>query len=259
MAQAPLTRHTHPVYIRFVNARRVLVRTFVLAGLFVAGIVLFNSVLMPMLVGQRSVVIVPDLRNSSEAEAKDTLARLGLLLRVERSDYDTQVPVGFILSQSPQANENLKPGRSVVVVVSLGTRVRMVPDLRGMTQRQSRSVLQSEGLDIGRVARVLHSGDAREHVVATSPPVGDEMHEGEAVDIVVSVPGGADTYLMPDLTAQDVIFVREKLEKLGFRVSSVRYEDRDGVYPNTIIDQRPRAGERIREGESIELVASSSR
>ena len=132
-----MTRHTNPVYIRFVNARRVLVRTFVLAGLFVAGIVLFNSVLMPMLVGQRSVVIVPDLRNSSEAEAKDTLARLGLLLRVERSDYDTQVPAGFILSQSPQANENLKPGRSVVVVVSLGTRVRMVPDLRGMTQRQA--------------------------------------------------------------------------------------------------------------------------
>jgi serine/threonine-protein kinase len=242
-----------------VRARRLLIRIAVLAGLFIAGVVIFNNVLMPALVRQSSAVIVPDLRNASEAEAKQTLARLGLEMRVERSDYDSQVPVGFIVSQNPGANENLKPGRSVVVVVSLGTRVRMVPELRGMSQRQARNLLQSVGLDVGLVARVQHTGDAREHVVATSPPVGDEVHEGESVDIVVSVPGGANVYLMPDLTSQDLFFVREKLEKLGFRVASVRYEDKDGVYPNTIVDQRPQAGERIREGESIELVASSSR
>lgn len=241
------------------DARRFLKRLAVLAGLFFAGILLFNKVLMPALVKQGSVVIVPDLRNASEAEARKMLSRLGLMMRVERSDYDSQVPVGFILSQLPDANESLKPGRSVVVVVSLGTRVRMVPDLRGMTQRQARNLLQSEGLDVGRVARVQHTGDTRERVVATSPPVGDEVHEGELVDIVVSMPGGANVFLMPDLTSQDLFFVREKLEKLGFRIASVRYEDREGVYPNTIIDQSPEPGEQIREGESIELVASSSR
>jgi beta-lactam-binding protein with PASTA domain len=109
------------------------------------------------------------------------------------------------------------------------------------------------------VAKVLHAGEAREHVVATRPPVGDEVREGEAVDVVVSAPGAARAYLMPDLTAGDLFFVRERLERLGFRVASVRYETREGVYPNTIVDQRPRAGARIREGESIELVASSSR
>jgi len=240
------------------RARRILIRLAVLAGLFVLGIVLFNNVLMPMLVRQKSAVIVPDLRSTSEAEAKEALARLGLEMRVDRSEYDAQVPVGFILSQQPDPNQNLKPGRTVVVVLSLGTRVRMVPDLHGMTAREARSVLQSEGLDVGRVAHVQHVGNARERVVATSPPVGDEVHEGEAVDMVISVPGGASVYLMPDLTSRDLFFVRDKLQKLGFRVSSVRYEDRDDIYPNTIIDQKPEPGERIREGESIELVASSS-
>jgi serine/threonine-protein kinase len=242
-----------------VNARRILIRIFVLAGLFIVGIFAFNYVLMPVLVRQRSVVIVPDLRNASESQARQTLSRLGLAMRVERSDYDSQVPAGFILAQKPTANENLKPGRSVEVVVSLGTRTRMVPDVRGMTQRQARNNLQTEGLDVGRVARVQHSGEARERVIATSPPVGDEVHEGESVDIVVAAPGGGAVFLMPDLTQQDLFFVREKLARAGFRVGSVRYEAREGVYPNTIIDQRPHAGERIREGESIELVASSSR
>jgi beta-lactam-binding protein with PASTA domain len=75
----------------------------------------------------------------------------------------------------------------------------------------------------------------------------------------VSVVGAAPSYLMPDLTAQDLFFARERLERSGFRVGSVRYEAREGVFPNTVIDQRPRPGMRIREGESIELVASSSR
>jgi beta-lactam-binding protein with PASTA domain len=52
--------------------------------------------------------------------------------------------------------------------------------------------------------------------------------------------------------------VRERLERLGFRVASVRYEAQEGVFPNTIVDQRPKPGARIREGESVELVASSS-
>ena len=219
----------------------------------------FNYVLMPMLVHQRGAVIVPDLRNESEKEARDMLSRLGLGLRVERSDYDMQVPAGFVLSQKPDANDTLKPGRTVEVVMSLGTRTRLVPDVRGMTLRQGRNLLQTDGLDIGRIARVTHVGDARERLVASSPPVGDEIHEGESIDVVLSVPGGGEVYLMPDLTEQDLFFVREKLEKRGFRVSSVRYEPREGVYPNTIIGQRPLAGERIREGESIELVASSSR
>ncbi len=241
------------------NPRRIFERILVVVGLFILGIFAFNYVLMPMLVRQRSAIIVPDLQNASEAEAKKTLSGLGLSMRVDRSDYDPEVPVGFILSQHPDANETLKPGRSVVVVVSLGTRTRMVPDVHGMTLRQARNRLQTDGLDVGRMARVLHSGDARERVIASSPPVGDEVHEGESVDIVVSAPGGSPVFLMPDLTSQDLFFIREKLERRGFRVASVRYEDREGVYPNTIIDQRPRAGERIREGESIELVASSSR
>lgn len=241
------------------DARRVLVRTSILIGLFLAGIIVFNYIIMPMLVGQRTAVIVPDLKNASEAEAKQNLSRLGLSIRVDRSDYDSQVPAGFILSQTPKASETLKPGRSVAVVVSLGTRTRIVPELRGMTSRQGRHVLQVEGLDVGRMARVQHHGDARERVIATSPPVGDELHEGESVDIVVSTPGAATLFLMPDLSGQDLFFVRDRLEKSGFRVATVRYEDREGVFPNTIVDQRPRAGERIREGESIELVASSSR
>lgn len=241
------------------NARRLLTRLLILGALFTAGILVFNFVVMPMLVHQSGAVIVPDLRNSSEARATQTLSRLGLKLRVARSEHDSQIPGGFVISQSPRANDNLKPGRTVAVVTSLGPQMHRVPDLKGMSLRQGRSVLEQAGLSLGRVARVTREGLDRESVVATRPPVGDEVLDSEVVEVVLAVPGGGRTFLMPDFSGQDLLFVREKLERMKFRVASVRYETREGVFPNTIVDQRPLPGARIREGESIELVASSSR
>ncbi len=241
------------------NAPRLLLRLLILAALFVAGVLVFNFVLMPSLVHQSGAVIVPDLRNTSETQARQSLARLGLNARIARSEHDAQVPDGFVISQNPRANDSIKPGRTVALVTSLGPQMRRVPDVKGMSARQGRSVLEQAGLSLGRVARVTREGSDREWIVATKPPVGDEAADGEAVEVVLAVTSGGRSFMMPDLAGQDLLFVREKLERLGFRVSSVRYEAREGVFPNTIVDQRPRPGARIREGESVELVASSSR
>ncbi|HEX5132741.1 MAG TPA: PASTA domain-containing protein [Candidatus Krumholzibacteria bacterium] len=234
-------------------------RLLVLVVLFVTGILVFNFVVMPMLVHQSGAVIVPDLRNTSEAQATQALARLGLKLRVDRSEYHAQVPGGFVIAQNPRANDNLKPGRTVSVVTSLGPQMHRVPDVKGMSLRQGRSALEQAGLSLGRVARVTREGIDREMIVATSPPVGDEVTGGDLVEVVLATAGPGRAYMMPDLSGEDLLFVRDKLERLGYRVASVRYEAREGVFPNTIIDQRPRPGARIREGESVELVASSSR
>lgn len=233
-------------------------RILILGGLFVAGVLVFNFVAMPMLVHQRGAVIVPDLRNTSESQATESLTRLGLKVKVGRSEYDPQVPKGYVVSQSPRANESLKEGRTVTLVTSLGPRTGRVPDVAKQTLRQARGVIEHAGLAVGRVSRVKRAGEERDAVVASNPPAGEELREGEVVDLVVAVAGPGPSYLMPDLTQQDLFFVRDKLEKLGFRVASVRYEAQAGVYPNTIVDQRPKPGARIREGESVELVASSN-
>jgi serine/threonine-protein kinase len=233
--------------------------TFVsLAGIFLLGVLLFNFVFMPMLIHQRGAVIVPDLRNVSETQARKQLERLSLNIRIERSEHNSEVPEGFVISQLPRANENIKEGRTVEVVLSLGARTQIVPELKGMSLRQGRIMLGRNNLRVGRVARVHTVGEARETVLATTPGVGEELVEGSAVDIVVAVGGQKQRYLMPDLTGQDLLFIREKLRDMGFRIGGVRYEPHQDVFPNTIVGQSPRPGSLIREGDSIELVAASS-
>jgi serine/threonine-protein kinase len=238
--------------------KKLLIGFAATAGLFVLGVVLFNSVLMPMLVHQRGAVIVPALHNTSEAQAQHALTRLGLNMRIDREENHPEVPAGFVISQLPRANETIKEGRTVVVVMSLGARTVVIPELRGMSIRQTRGVLDRQSLKVGRVSRVLAAGNSREEVLAQTPPPGENIFEGAEIDIVVAVGGQKREFAMPDLAGQDLLFIREKLRDLGFRISGVRYEKREGVFPNTIVGQTPAPGALIREGDSIELVAASS-
>lgn len=241
-----------------VNLRSIGISVVSLVGVFVLGILLFNFVIMPTLIHQRDSVIVPDVRNISESQARNELDRLGLNLRVQRSEHHPEIPEGFVIEQRPWANESIKEGRTIEVVVSLGARTQVVPELKGMSLRQGRILLGRNNLRVGRVARVHVVGGARETVLATTPGGGTELVEGSAVDVVVAVGGQKQLYLMPDLTGEDLLFIREKLRSMGFRIGGVRYESRSDVFPNTVIGQMPLAGSQIREGDSIELVAASS-
>ncbi len=238
--------------------RRLLLRLVAAAALFAAGVLLFNFVVMPLVIHRRAAVIVPDVRGMPRAQAERELERTSLAMRVVREVHDAEVPRDFVVSQSPRPNETIREGRTVDVVVSLGARTVAVPDLRGMSMRQARIALERAGLRPGRTARVTRTGEPGERVVAFRPSAGDTLVEGSRVDLVVAVGGARRTLLMPDLRGRDLLFVREKLRAMGFRIASVRYESREGVFPNTIVDQDPAPGARIHEGDSIELVAAGS-
>jgi beta-lactam-binding protein with PASTA domain len=179
-------------------------------------------------------------------------------MNVERRDHHSDVPEGYVVSQRPRPNDTVKEGRTVGVVVSLGALTLTVPDIKGQSLRQGELTLSGQRLRAGRVARVLDDSSARERVIACSPPPGAVVGEGAEVDILLGIGGRPHRYLMPDLSGQDLLFVREALEKRGFRISGVRYETRKGAYPNTIVDQSPKPGAMIRDGDSIELVAAGS-
>jgi beta-lactam-binding protein with PASTA domain len=228
-------------------------------GVFVLGVLLFNYVAMPLFIHQYHTVLVPDLTGMSEKQAARVLNMRSLDMNVIRKEYSDEIPEGYVISQNPRVDENVKEGRTISVVLSLGAKMQRVPDLTGLSLRQSRIVLKRNQLQIGRVAKRLLEGDSREVVVGSSPGPGRELIEGKNVDVLVTVGGLKRCFLMPDLSGQDLLFISEKLEKMGFRVPAARYEYRQGAFPNKIIDQSPKPGAQIREGDSIELVAATTR
>jgi beta-lactam-binding protein with PASTA domain len=227
-------------------------------GVFVLGLLMFNYILMPLFIHHYEAVLVPDMTGMSEKQAELELNRLGFDCKIARREYTEDVPEGYVISQIPKANESVREGRTVSIVLSLGAKMQRVPDVSGLSLRQCRIVLSRNHLKIGRIAKKILTGESNETVVGTFPGPGIEVAEGATVDILITVGGKKRAFMMPDLAGQDLLFVKDKLENMGFRIGNVRYEYRQGAFPNTIIDQSPPPGSQIREGDSIELVAATT-
>jgi beta-lactam-binding protein with PASTA domain len=240
------------------NLRSAGLTVLLTAVVFVVGALLMNFVVMPILINQHNSVIVPDVRGMSEQQATQFLEKVALKIRVDRRQHATDVPEGYVVSQRPRPNDTVKQGRTISLILSLGPKTQRVPELKDLSLRQSRLMLSRQKLNTGRVARVMREGESRETVLSCSPAPGEQVEEGAEIDLLVGVGGRPRRYMMPDLAGQDLLFIKEKLQRRGFRVSNVRYESRRDVYPNTIIDQAPAPGVMIREGDSIELVAAGT-
>ncbi len=239
------------------NVRTVMLYLLIAAVAFVIGVVIFYSVIMPHLLGRGDVVVVPDLRGSSVVLAEKKCRDSGLNLVVVGNRISSEVPEDYIIDQDPAPSESLKEGRAIKVVVSEGGRMEHVPQLAGRSLRQAELLIADAGLQVGRMVRVFSTVKGENTVIASSPHAGTSVPHASSVDILLSIRGEPRTLLMPDLLGMDLPFVKERLERLGISIARVVNRRMSDKFPNTILDQSPKAGSPIKEGESIELVVST--
>ncbi len=229
-----------------------------IAGAFVAGVLIFDLVIMPAITGKRDVAVVPALEGMSLMHAEAVCRRQHLELVVAGRRNSDEVPLDYVISQTPRAGASLKQGRTVKVVASDGERMETVPELSGKSIREAELSLESAALARGRIVRVYAPGTGQPAVAASSPAAGTRVPRGCTVDILVAMRGEPRSYLMPNLVGRDFPFAKVRLEGLGFSVAHRVTRRSEGAFPNAIVEQSPRAGTRIQEGETIELVVSAS-
>jgi serine/threonine-protein kinase len=227
------------------------------AAAFFVGVLIFNSIILPGLVGRRDIAIVPDLGGLSRKIAEDRCVEAGLNLIVVGNRYSDDVPEGYIIEQDPTPDERLKGGRAIRVILSSGHRMEVVPDLIDRSLRQAELLIESAGLRKGRVVRVFDHERGQNLVISTSPAPGTEVPRSSPVDILLAMRGEPREYLMPDLVGMDLPFVKARLERMGLQISRVVSRRDETRFPNTILSHDPPAGSLIKEGGAIELVIST--
>jgi serine/threonine-protein kinase len=236
---------------------RAVVYILIAVGAFLVGVIIFNTIIMPGLVGRRDVVIIPDLEGLSLAMAEEKCGERGLELSIMAHRNSEEVPEGYIIEQHPGPNDKLKEGRAIRVVVSSGHMMETVPALAAKSLRQAELLLGSARLKKGRIVRIFSNEKGQNTVLATSPAAGTIIPRDSRVDILLEVCGEPRMFLMPDITGMDLPFVKERLEKLGLVVARIVSRRDDDKFPNTILSQTPEAGSLIKEGGEIELVVST--
>ena len=119
--------------------------------------------------------VVPKVEGLTVEAATGALAAEQLRLQVEAEEFSDTVAAGLIIRQAVPADARVDRDSVVLVVVSKGPDLRIVPDLRGMTLDQATAQLAAVGLNRGPVEGSGPIVQFTEPVAGTALPPGTEV------------------------------------------------------------------------------------
>lgn len=237
--------------------RRIGTALLFLTVLFGVGYLAASEWLFPASSAAESseLVVVPDLVGLTDDEAREALGAADLEYRLGSEVPHRRAPEGAVLAQSPLAGQFARPGAPVSLTVSLGPERRVVPDLRGLTDRQGAIVLERLGFRTERTR--VNSPVERGRVVATRPQTGTELALPAEVTIVVS--RGPDVADVPDLVGLHVDDVEERLEDAGLELGEVQYDPEARAAPGRVVGQSPNPDYALRSGGRVSIRVAGAR
>ena len=205
-------------------------------------------------------VTVPDVKGMSYSEAKEVLEAKGL--KVEKADEpiaSQKIEKGKIVSQTPSKNSKVKKGRTVRVILSAGNTELKVPDLKGLSYKEAKTLLSEMGLQISKGDEVDSDSVAEGLIASQYPSAKTKVDKGDI--ITVNISKGKKDAVIPKLvgtTFTSESDVSATLSKYGYKLGKVSYEESYET-PGTIIKQSPDAGTTAEKKTSVDIVISKAK
>lgn len=238
-----------PAMLRRTDNVLRLIKYFLLS--LVLLLVCFSSALLSMRFAIRGrEVRVPKFVGLTPLEAERLATSEGLMTAIESRFYSSDVPEGYIVSQSPAFNAKVRRGWKVRLAQSLGPQRASIPNLVGQSERVAELNITRRGLEIGTVATMHSPGSSPSTVIAQSPPADAKNAVSPKIGLVISAPDNAQSYLMPSFVGQPISDVSNAVQQAGFLLKVNYIEDQAGR-PETIVRQWPPAGQKITAGETL--------
>lgn len=131
-------------------------------------------------------VNVPKVTGEKEAEAEKILEAAGF--EVEKETRKTfEKKDGTVVAQAPKADERVKSGSTVTITVAEAPAKATVPDLSGLSVRETRDKLSKAGLKLGEKTESYSGGVPAGEIMSQSLAAGEEVKAGTKVDVTVSL------------------------------------------------------------------------
>jgi len=206
-------------------------------GLFVLA-VFMDQVAMPIIVHKGDDCLVPDIANMSTQAAEIKLKESDLQMTVALEEFNAQYPKGVIISQLPEQGASVKRGLKVRVTVSKGAASATVPNLRGVTLREAKLMLEKEGLVMGDLLwfnddQVLPDGV----IIASRPPAGTVMKLNADVQLLINRKFTDVLVGVPDFVGLDFSEAEQVAQENFLIIGNLSYKVDDRMLPETVLYQ----------------------
>ena len=199
-------------------------------------------------------ITVPDVTGKQLTLARQILEDQHLRVTVAET-FDASVPVGVVVSQTPEAGSTVKEERTITIYVSKGGEEMEMPNLRGLKQSEAIDRLQQMGLRLGSAYETFSDEDSGT-VISQDPRSGTRISKGQSVDITVSKGQKIKKVSVPNVKGVPSDRAHTMIEGSGLKVGSVS-EEASTQAAGTVVSQSPAAGAEADSGSAVSLVISS--
>ena len=230
------------------------------AGIFFGGMiviaVIMNSVVMPMVVRHGDECLVPDITYMSLSAAEIKLNESDLQMAVNMEEFNAEHPKGTIIAQLPEAGASVKRGMKVRVTISKGAASATVPNLRGVSLREAKLMLEREGLAMGDLLwftdEVLPDGV----IIESRPGSGTVMKLNAKVQLVVNRKQTDVKVKVPDFVGLDFTEAKQVAEENYLIIGDISYKVDDRMLPETVLYQSIAPDSEVQKWAIINLTIS---
>ena len=207
---------------------------------------------LPVDGGAPTLVEIPDLTGSEQAQALNDLQSLGFIVGIENA-ADSSVPAGFVITTQPPANTITNPDTLVTIIVSVGPEAFPIPYVVDLEVARGVYVIKESGFQVGQQLEINDDNIPRGFIISQNPIAGTKMSPDSTVDLVISA--GPSLIEISDLSRKSIVDAIQILDTLGFEYEFIEEYSEDvsvGLVSHTI----PRAGEQVTIDQVIQVIVS---
>ncbi len=164
------------------------------------------------------------------------------------------MPVDRVVTQHPEPGRRVKLGRRVHLDVSRGGAKLKVPYVEGLTVARATALLTESGLDLAGVESLKTPNLPPGQVVATRPPAGTEVDQGEGIFIQVASRVG--NFPMPNLVGMALETAQGIVAAQGLVIGQVRQAPSDEPVGMVLV-QYPEEGMTVRDLDTVSLIVAA--
>ncbi len=188
---------------------------------------------------------VPQFQPGQDTKTVNQLIRDAGLQPVDAGEQPSTAPKGSVAQLDPAPGTVLPTGAQVKVYRSKGSQPVKMPDVRGKTVEEAKSVLQTAGITVAGTREEFDGRVTSGQVSGSDPAAGTQLLSGTSVTLLVS-----NAVQIPDVTGKNAKVARTELEGLGLKVvlNQVFTGDR-----GTVRVQSPFAGSNVAPGATVTL------
>ena len=205
-----------------------------------------------VIVGPGSKVIVPSLAGLTVREATSELADLGLDLKVEREEFNEDIPEDRVINSSPAGGGRISPEGTVEVTISKGKERYIVPTLQGLKIEIAEGLITDNKLVVGEVIEEFSSEFPKGFIMRSSPVAGERIKRDSQVTLYISK--GIEQVGISSYQGKSGEQALNELTEAGFDVET-KYVFSEDLPIGAVVSQLPRGGD-IDKGSVITLTVS---